>query len=112
MKRRIFTAVAALCLAGCAATPQAPAPTGAPAPGPAPASPATPAPSPPSAPPAPPAAEPAPRPVWPSKVLQHHYDGVSDDLLTAGLGKTGLGQTIPPAMSDSDSGSGTNKSTG
>ena len=103
MKRRIFAAVAALCLAGCAATPQAPAPTGAPAPSSAPASSTTPAPLPPSAPPAPPAppaAEPAPRPVWPSKVLQHRYDGVSDDLLTAGLGKTGLGQSIAPAMSD------------
>jgi len=33
-------------------------------------------------------------------VLQNHYDGISDDLLTGGLGKTGLGQTIPPAMSD------------
>jgi len=100
MTRRILAAVAALCLAGCAATPQAPAPTGAPAPGPAPASPATPAPSPSAAPPAQPGAEPAPRPVWTSKVLHNRYDGVSDDLLTAGLGKTGLGQTIPPAMSD------------
>jgi len=98
MTRRILAAVAALCLAGCAATPQAPAPTG--APGPAPASPATPAPSPSAAPPAQPGAEPAPRPVWTSKVLHNRYDGVSDDLLTAGLGKTGLGQTIPPAMSD------------
>jgi len=98
MTRRILAAVAALCLAGCAATPQTPAPTG--APGPAPASPATPAPSPSAAPPAQPGAEPAPRPVWTSKVLHNRYDGVSDDLLTAGLGKTGLGQTIPPAMSD------------
>ena len=40
------------------------------------------------------------RAVWPSKVLHNRYDGVTDDLLTAGLGKTGLGQTIPPAMSD------------
>jgi hydroxybutyrate-dimer hydrolase len=33
-------------------------------------------------------------------VLHNHYDGAADDLLTAGLGKTGLGQTIAPAMSD------------
>ena len=98
MTRRIFAAVAALCLAGCAATPPAPAPTG--APGPAPAAPAAPAPSPSAAPPAQPGAEPAPQPVWPSKVLHNRYDGVSDDLLTGGLGKAGLGQTIPPAMSD------------
>jgi hydroxybutyrate-dimer hydrolase len=33
-------------------------------------------------------------------VLHNRYDGVTDDLLTAGLGKTGLGQTIAPGMSD------------
>src|SRR4051794_14271684 len=98
MKRRIFAAVAALGLAGCAATPQAPAPTG--APGPAPASSTAPAPSPSSAAPAQPAAEPPPPSIWPTKVLHNRYDGVSDDLLTGGLGKTGLGQSIPPAMSD------------
>ena len=96
MKRSIFSALAALCLAGCAGTQPAPAPTGAPTPGPAPST--TPAPS--TAPAAPPAAEPAPPSTWPTKVLHNRYDGVSDDLLTAGLGKTGLGQTIAPAMSD------------
>jgi len=98
MKRRIFATVVALCLAGCAGTPQAPAPTGAPAPGPAPSPSTTPAP--PTPPSAPPAAEPAPPPIWPTKVLHNRYDGVGDDLLTGGLGKTGLGQTIAPAMSD------------
>ena len=99
MKRRIFAAVAALCLAGCAGTTQAPAPAGAPAPGPAPSPSTTPAPSTPAS-PAPPAAEPAPPSIWPAKVLHNRYDGASDDLLTAGLGKTGLGQAIAPAMSD------------
>jgi len=102
MKRRIFAAVAALCLVGCAGTTQAPAPAGTPAPGPAPST--VPAPSTAPAPsttasPAP-AAEPAPPSTWPAKVLHNRYDGASDDLLTAGLGKTGLGQAIAPAMSD------------
>src|ERR1700751_1860638 len=29
-----------------------------------------------------------------------HYDGVSNDLLTAGLGKTGLGSATAPAVSN------------
>jgi hydroxybutyrate-dimer hydrolase len=33
-------------------------------------------------------------------VLHTHYDGVSNDLLTAGLGKTGLGSATPPALVD------------
>ncbi|MBV8093325.1 MAG: hypothetical protein JO110_08830, partial [Acetobacteraceae bacterium] len=28
-----------------------------------------------------------------------HYDGVTNDLLTAGLGKSGLGLATPPAVS-------------
>jgi hydroxybutyrate-dimer hydrolase len=33
--------------------------------------------------------------------VQHtHYDGVSNDLLTAGLGKTGLGGATPPGFAD------------
>src|SRR5260370_6603228 len=32
--------------------------------------------------------------------LRTHYDGVSNDLLTAGLGKTGLGSPIPPGFAD------------
>jgi hydroxybutyrate-dimer hydrolase len=100
MKRKIFAAVAALCVAGCAGTPESPAP--APAPTPAPSSAPAPAPLPSAepAPAAPPSAEPTPAPSWPSKVVHNRYDGVTDDLLTGGLGKTGLGQTIPPAMSD------------
>jgi hydroxybutyrate-dimer hydrolase len=98
MKRKIFAALVALCAAGCAGTPESPAPSPSttPAPSPAPA----PAPSPAPAPAPLPSAEPAPPPSWPSKVLHNRYDGVTDDLLTAGLGKTGLGQTIAPAMSD------------
>jgi hydroxybutyrate-dimer hydrolase len=96
MKRRIVAAVAALCLAGCAGAPESTAPSPATTPAPAP-SPAT-APS--TSASAPPAAEPAPPSIWPAKVVHNRYDGVSDDLLTGGLGKTGLGQTIPPAMSD------------
>ena len=35
------------------------------------------------------------------KVFFHtHYDGVSNDLLTAGLGKTGLGSAIAPGFAD------------
>jgi hydroxybutyrate-dimer hydrolase len=33
-------------------------------------------------------------------VLHTHYDGVSNDLLTAGLGKTGLGSATPPGFAD------------
>ncbi|ACB97099.1 3-hydroxybutyrate oligomer hydrolase family protein [Beijerinckia indica] len=33
-------------------------------------------------------------------VFQTHYDGVTNDLLTAGLGKSGLGSTTPPAFTD------------
>jgi len=33
-------------------------------------------------------------------VLHTHYDGVTNDLLTAGLGKTGLGLATPPAIAD------------
>jgi hydroxybutyrate-dimer hydrolase len=96
MKRRIFAAVVALCLAGCAGGPKSPAPTPSTIPAPTPST--TPAPS--TAPAVPPVVEPAPPSIWPTKVLHNRYDGMSDDLLTGGLGKTGLGQTIPPAMSD------------
>ena len=99
MNCRIFAAVAALFIVGCAGTTQAPAPTGTPAPGPAPAPSTAPVPST-TVPSAPPTAAPPPPSIWPAKVLHNRYDGVSDDLLTAGLGKTGLGQTIAPAMSD------------
>jgi hydroxybutyrate-dimer hydrolase len=33
-------------------------------------------------------------------VIHTHYDGVSNDLLTAGLGKSGLGSATPPAVVD------------
>ncbi|MFL5050688.1 MAG: 3-hydroxybutyrate oligomer hydrolase family protein, partial [Xanthobacteraceae bacterium] len=33
-------------------------------------------------------------------VLHTHYDGVSNDLLTAGLGKSGLGSAVPPGFVD------------
>src|SRR5437016_2191093 len=33
-------------------------------------------------------------------VLHTHYDGVTNDLLTAGLGKTGLGSPTPPGFVD------------
>jgi len=33
-------------------------------------------------------------------VLHAHYDGVTNDLLTAGLGKSGLGSPIPPGFAD------------
>src|SRR5258708_367683 len=33
-------------------------------------------------------------------VLRTHYDGVTNDLLAAGLGKTGLGRPIPPGFAD------------
>src|ERR1700730_11671723 len=33
-------------------------------------------------------------------VLHTHYDGVTNDLLTAGLGRTGLGLATPPGFAD------------
>jgi hydroxybutyrate-dimer hydrolase len=33
-------------------------------------------------------------------VLHTHYDGITNDLLTAGLGKTGLGSPVPPGFAD------------
>ena len=33
-------------------------------------------------------------------VLHTHYDGVTNDLLTAGLGRTGLGSATPPPIAD------------
>lgn len=33
-------------------------------------------------------------------VVHTHYDGVTNDLLTAGLGKTGLGSPVPPGFAD------------
>src|SRR5215510_11818315 len=33
-------------------------------------------------------------------VVQTHYDGTTNDLLTAGLGKTGLGSAVPPGFAD------------
>src|SRR5215813_8365092 len=33
-------------------------------------------------------------------VLHTHYDGVTNDLLTAGLGRTGLGSAVPPGFAD------------
>jgi hydroxybutyrate-dimer hydrolase len=36
----------------------------------------------------------------PGDVLRLDYDGVSDDLLTAGLGQTGLASAVPPALQD------------
>jgi hydroxybutyrate-dimer hydrolase len=35
-----------------------------------------------------------------SDIISRKYDGVSDDLLTAGLGKTGIGSAQPPAPKD------------
>ena len=40
------------------------------------------------------------RPVWLGEVHSAAYDGVHDDLLTAGLGKTGLAAPLPPAYAD------------
>src|SRR5258708_3388471 len=37
------------------------------------------------------------------KVLHNRYDGTTDDLLTAGLGKSGLGLPTPPAVKDAKS---------
>ena len=35
-----------------------------------------------------------------TKVIRTHYDGVTNDLLTAGLGKTGLGSSTPPSFAN------------
>jgi hydroxybutyrate-dimer hydrolase len=35
-----------------------------------------------------------------TKIIHTHYDGITNDLLTAGLGKSGLGSGIPPAFVD------------
>jgi hydroxybutyrate-dimer hydrolase len=35
-----------------------------------------------------------------NRVLHTHYDGVTDDLLTAGLGRTGLGNPVAPGFAD------------
>ena len=39
------------------------------------------------------------KPDFVGTVVRQHYDGSSDDLLTAGLGKTGLGSAVAPAVS-------------
>ena len=33
-------------------------------------------------------------------VVHTHYDGITNDLLTAGLGRTGLGSAVPPGFVD------------
>src|SRR5260370_15456 len=33
-----------------------------------------------------------------AKTIRTHYDGIGNDLLTAGLGKTGLGNPTPPPV--------------
>ena len=33
-------------------------------------------------------------------IAHTHYDGVSNDLLTAGLGKSGLGSAVAPSFAD------------
>jgi hydroxybutyrate-dimer hydrolase len=38
--------------------------------------------------------------IVPSSLSAKHYDGTSDDLLTAGLGKTGLGSAVAPLVTD------------
>jgi len=40
------------------------------------------------------------KPVWLGEIHATTYDGVKDDLLTAGLGKTGLAAALPPALAD------------
>jgi len=40
------------------------------------------------------------KPVWLGEIHATTYDGVKDDLLTAGLGKTGLAAALPPAFAD------------
>src|SRR5262245_11632895 len=35
-----------------------------------------------------------------TRIIHTHYDGVTNDLLTAGLGKTGLGGSTPPSFAD------------
>jgi hydroxybutyrate-dimer hydrolase len=41
-------------------------------------------------------------PVWANddRILHTRYDGITNDLLTAGLGKTGLGSAVPPGFAD------------
>ena len=36
--------------------------------------------------------------VSPANIIHNSYDGTSNDLLTAGLGKTGLGSAVPPGF--------------
>ncbi|MED5618207.1 D-(-)-3-hydroxybutyrate oligomer hydrolase [Ideonella sp. BN130291] len=40
------------------------------------------------------------KPLWLTQLRTAAYDGVTDDLLTAGLGKTGLTSAVPPAYAD------------
>ena len=40
------------------------------------------------------------KPSWLGSIKSTQYDGASDDLLTAGLGKTGLAAPLPPAYAD------------
>lgn len=40
------------------------------------------------------------KPAWLGAIKATAYDGMSDDLLTAGLGKTGLASPLPPAYAD------------
>ncbi|MGH9246762.1 MAG: 3-hydroxybutyrate oligomer hydrolase family protein [Acidimicrobiales bacterium] len=41
------------------------------------------------------------RPPWiRGEILRTEYDGVTDDLLTAGVGRTGLASPVPPAFAD------------
>lgn len=40
------------------------------------------------------------KPAWLGSIKATAYDGVADDLLTAGLGKTGLASPLPPAYAD------------
>src|SRR5215831_455394 len=35
-----------------------------------------------------------------TNIIHTHYDGVTNDLLTAGLGKTGLGSAVAPVFAD------------
>lgn len=49
-------------------------------------------------PPPPPAAN--AKPAYLGAILHKSYDGTSDDLLTAGLGKTGLASAVPPLPAD------------
>jgi hydroxybutyrate-dimer hydrolase len=40
------------------------------------------------------------KPLWLTQLRTAAYDGITDDLLTAGLGKTGLASAVPPAYAD------------